>query len=107
MLLVVTKSKGGCLRHFSLCPDLEVVPKDVSQALRLLHDSTLVFGDLREGNLLYLPNDGGRVLLINFIVLVATGWTSTLLALTLKQGMAWMGCRSWRSRTMLRIWRGL
>ena len=45
---------------------IEVVDRDVSKALGLLHARNLVFGDLRETNLLYLPEDGGRVLLVDF-----------------------------------------
>ena len=51
-------------------PPLEVVPevvrRDVTKALNLLHEEHLVFGDLRETNMLYLPEDGGRVLLVDF-----------------------------------------
>lgn len=47
-------------------PAPEVVRRDVTKALGLLHKENLVFGDLREPNLLYLPEDGGRVLLIDF-----------------------------------------
>ena len=32
----------------------------------MLHKQKLVFGDLQEENLLYLPEDGGRVLLVDF-----------------------------------------
>jgi len=62
----ILKSEGGCLRNTSLRLNLEVVRKDVSQALRLLHDHDLVFGDLREANPLYLSNDRGRILLVDF-----------------------------------------
>jgi len=62
----IPESDGGCLRNPSLRPDPTVVRKGVSDALYLLHDDDLVFGDLREGNLLYLPGNGGRVLLIDF-----------------------------------------
>ena len=44
----------------------ELVKREVSKALHLLHDHDLVFGDLREPNLLYLPEGGGRVLLVDF-----------------------------------------
>ena len=44
----------------------EVVRRDVSKALKLLHGAHFVFGDLREANVLYLPEDGGRALLIDF-----------------------------------------
>ena len=62
----ISESEGGCLRDVSLRPNLEAVRAGVSEALRLLHGHDLVFGDLREGNLLYLPNDGGRVLFVDF-----------------------------------------
>ena len=45
---------------------LEVIQQGVDQALNLLHKEGLVFGDLREGNMLYLPEGEGRVLLIDF-----------------------------------------
>ena len=44
----------------------EAVHRDVSRALELLHGHDLVFGDLREANLLYLPEEGGHVLLVDF-----------------------------------------
>ena len=43
-----------------------VVERDVSKALELLHDDDLVFGDLQEQNVLYLPEGGGRALLVDF-----------------------------------------
>jgi len=45
---------------------LEVVKSDVSEALKLLHAQGLVFGDLREQNVLYSPEGGGRALLVDF-----------------------------------------
>ena len=45
----------------------ELVKRDVSKALSLLHEQDLVFGDLREPNILYSSDsDGGRVLLVDF-----------------------------------------
>ena len=44
----------------------EVVHRDVAKALWSLHKQGLVFGGLRESNLLYLPEDGGRTLLVDF-----------------------------------------
>ena len=44
----------------------EAVRRDVSEALELLHGQDLVFGDLREANILYLPEDGGRAMLVDF-----------------------------------------
>jgi len=44
----------------------EAVRRDTSRALELLHEQDLVFGDLQEENLLYLPEDGGRALLVDF-----------------------------------------
>jgi len=43
-----------------------VVMEYVSKALKLLHDRELVFGDLREQNVLYLPEGGGRAMLVDF-----------------------------------------
>ena len=45
----------------------QIVKRDISKALNLLHEENWVFGGLRESNMLYLPDsDGGRVLLIDF-----------------------------------------
>ena len=44
----------------------EVIGRDVSKALEFLHESNFVFGDLRETNMLYLLEDGSRVLLVDF-----------------------------------------
>ena len=44
----------------------EAIRRDVPWALEILHEHDFVFGDLREGNLLYLPEDGGRVIFIDF-----------------------------------------
>jgi len=43
-------------------PMPEVVYQDVAKSLGLLHKQDFVFGDLREGNLLYMPGD----LLVDF-----------------------------------------
>ncbi|KAF9643229.1 hypothetical protein BDM02DRAFT_3104685 [Thelephora ganbajun] len=43
-----------------------VVRRDVCKGLDLLHGRDLVFGDLRETNLLYLAEDGGRMLFVDF-----------------------------------------
>ena len=46
---------------------LQAIERDVSQALKLLHERNWVFGDLRAPNILHLPgSDGGRVLLVDF-----------------------------------------
>ena len=47
-------------------PDTEVVQRDLTKALDLLHDKGLVFGDLRQANVLYSPKDGGRTYLVDF-----------------------------------------
>ena len=44
----------------------EAIHRDVPRALEILHERDFVFGDLREANLLYLPEDGGRALLVDF-----------------------------------------
>ena len=44
----------------------EIIQRDVTKALDLLHKQDIVFGDLREENLLYLPEDGGCVMLVGF-----------------------------------------
>ena len=38
----------------------------VTKALNFLHEQDSVFGDLREPNVLYLPEGEGRVLLVDF-----------------------------------------
>jgi len=68
----IAKPRGWPIDSISSTRDLlpppvpEVVRRDVTKALGLLHKENFVFGDLREANLLYLPEDGGRVLLIDF-----------------------------------------
>jgi len=63
----VPKAKGLSL-HAAPPPPLSlgVIRQGIRQALDLLHDKGLVFGDLREANVLYLQEDEGRVLLIDF-----------------------------------------
>lgn len=46
--------------------NVEVVNQQLVEALELLHGENLVFGDLREANILYLPKDGGRAFLVDF-----------------------------------------
>jgi len=63
----VPKAKGQSL--FIAPPPqsaLEDVREGIDRALDLLHEKDLVFGDLREPNVLYLPGDTGRVLLVDF-----------------------------------------
>ena len=68
----IPQSKGRPIHEYSSGPALpqnltEIVERDVSTALDLLHGQDLVFGDLREPNLLYLADpDGGRILLVDF-----------------------------------------
>jgi len=62
----IPNSKGASLYGTSLSPSaLESVHQGVSQALGLLHGKNLVFGDLRELNVLYLPEED-RALLVDF-----------------------------------------
>jgi len=68
----IPESRGRSVHSFNfkdaspLPKDLpQVIERDVSEALRLLHGKRWVFGDLREPNLLYLPG-GGRVMLVDF-----------------------------------------
>ena len=59
-------SEGKSLYAVSLpAPALEAVRRDVTQALDLLHGRNLVFGDLREVNVLYLEKSN-RALLVDF-----------------------------------------
>jgi serine/threonine protein kinase len=44
----------------------KVIDLGVTKALDFLHEQDLVFGDLREPNVLYLPEGEGRVLLVDF-----------------------------------------
>lgn len=63
----IPNSKGKSISWTPISqPVLDVVQRDVTKALDLLHKKDLVFGDLRETNLLYLPEDGGRVLFVDF-----------------------------------------
>ena len=64
----IPKSKGQSLYAASPPPPsaLEVIQRGIDRALDLLHEEGLVFGDLREGNVLYLPEGEGRVLLVDF-----------------------------------------
>lgn len=50
-----------------------LIKRDVTNAIKLLHQQNLVFGDLRELNLLHLDLDGGRVLLVDFDVVGLDG----------------------------------
>ena len=62
----IPTSEGTSLINLSPPPPaLDVIYRDVSHALGVLHGMGLVFGDLRESNVLYLPMEG-RALLINF-----------------------------------------
>jgi hypothetical protein len=61
----IPKSEGTSLHNDPLSPPLEVIRRDVSRALELLHGENLVFGDLREVNVLYLPKER-RALLVDF-----------------------------------------
>ena len=62
----VQSSGGASLSTGSLSPPvLEAVHRDISKALKLLHEQDLVFGDLRESNVLYLPNER-RAMLVDF-----------------------------------------
>ena len=64
----IPKSEGQSLHSAPplLSSALEVVQRGIDQALNLLHEKGLVFGDLREANVLYLPEGGGRVMLVDF-----------------------------------------
>ncbi|KAF9644456.1 hypothetical protein BDM02DRAFT_947327 [Thelephora ganbajun] len=65
----IPKSKGQSIDPHSSpdsSPVPEVVHRDVSKGLALLHGQNLVFGDLRETNLLYLLEGEGRVLFVDF-----------------------------------------
>jgi serine/threonine protein kinase len=67
----IPESRGrsaGVLVHGPCYPPslLRIVEQEVLKALRLLHEQQWVFGDLREPNLLYLPESGGRILLVDF-----------------------------------------
>ena len=64
----VPSAKGQSLHAAPLLPlsALEDIRRGIRQTLDLLHDKGLVFGDLREANVLYLPEGEGRVLLVDF-----------------------------------------
>lgn len=62
----IPESEGTSLRNLSPpLSALEAIRRDVSRALELLHGEDLVFGDLREVNVLYL-RDKDRALLVDF-----------------------------------------
>ena len=62
----IPSSGGASLYACSLSPAVfEAVHRDISEALKLLHEQDLVFGDLRETNVLYLQNEG-RAMLTDF-----------------------------------------
>ena len=68
-MVVMEYLPGASLRDVPLplpATTYEAVRRDVSRALELLHEQDLVFGDLQAENLLYLPEDGGRTLLVDF-----------------------------------------
>ena len=67
----IPNSAGRSIHSYSPtdCPPglPQVVERDISRALKLLHERNWVFGDLRAPNVLHLPgSDGGRVLLVDF-----------------------------------------
>ncbi|KAF9779324.1 hypothetical protein BJ322DRAFT_1089798, partial [Thelephora terrestris] len=72
-----------------LPPNLpQIVQQEVHKALRLLHEQQLVFGDLREPNLLYLPESGGRILLVDFDMVGGDGEATYSACLNPKGGFA-------------------
>lgn len=62
---------------------LEVDLWDVTQTLELLHAQYLVFGDLREANVLYLPGDVVVPCVLILMVFVGMEKTGTPFVLTL------------------------
>ena len=62
----MSKGQSLCAVPPSSPSTLEVIQRGIGQALDLLHKEGLVFGDLRERNMLYLPEGEGRVLLVDF-----------------------------------------
>ena len=111
-MVVMQYIPGTSLLRASLplpAPDLEAVRWDIKQALNLLHVQDLVFGDLWEANVLYLPEDGGCALLVDFDGVCQHGMEKIgiLLVSTLMWGLVWIGCRSWKSHMIFRTLRGL
>ena len=103
----IPKSKGQSL-YTALPPSLsslEVFHRGIDRALDLLHEEGLVFGDLREGNISYLPEGEGRVLLVDFDGVGQGGAKASTLPLsTLTRGWVWLDGRSWRKYTTATIW---
>ena len=68
----IPESKGGSIDRVSGRSPLrrnlpQLVERDISKALKLLHGSGWIFGDLREPNILcLLDSDGDRLLLVDF-----------------------------------------
>jgi len=68
-MVVMEYLPGTSLRDVPLplpAATYEAVRRDISRALELLHEQDFVFGYLHEANLLYLPEDSGRALLVDF-----------------------------------------
>ena len=62
----IPKSRGQSIVPLSVDdspPPPQVIHRDITKALQL---QDLVFGDLQETNVLYLPEDGGHPLLVDF-----------------------------------------
>jgi hypothetical protein len=90
----IPKSRGRPLS--SLLPrqsSSKAVDLGVTKALNLLHEEGLVFGDLRETNVLYLPEGEGRVLLVDFDGVGQDGMDRYSASLNTKAGL---GVRKWQ-----------
>ena len=82
-------------------PSVQAVRRDLAAALKVLHEKNFGFGELREANVLYSPEAGGRAFLVDFDGVGEHGMdSSALLVLTSSSVLACPGGRPWRSRTM-------
>ena len=101
-LQYISVSEGVSLRDASLSPPaLEAVWRGVSRALELLHRQDLVFGDLREMNVLNLA-EGDRTLLVDFDGVGRPGESKYPAYLNPNGGLVWLSCRSWERCMMLK-----
>ena len=103
----ISRPRGWCLDlrssadHPPSLPVPKIIRRDVTRALGLLHGRGFVFGGLREANLLYLPEDGSRVLLVDSDGVGLDGESRYSVCLDPSLDL---GVKRWQ--IMMRIWNG-
>ncbi|KDR71452.1 hypothetical protein GALMADRAFT_143725 [Galerina marginata CBS 339.88] len=67
-MIVMERADGTSVWQFQQDrkPIPEIVEEKVEEAVRLLHQQDIVFGDLRANNILYVPAVEGQVVLVDF-----------------------------------------